>query len=81
MLDQSRRVAPRQHTDPTRSDLETHPMSRPTGHPAVKPFRLTRSAVEAHRAHLPTPFLGCPVCARRPRLDAPRIRWSSPRLG
>ena len=44
-----------------------HPMTRPTGHPAIRPFRLTQSAVEAHRAHLPTPFLGCPVCAGAPR--------------
>jgi hypothetical protein len=56
-------------------------MSRPTGHPAARPFRLTRAAVEAHRAHLPTPFLGCPLCARRPPFNALHIRWTSPRLG
>jgi hypothetical protein len=56
-------------------------MTRPIGHPAAKPFRLTRSAVEAHRAHLPTPFLGCPVCARRPPMNALHLRWTSPGLG
>ena len=56
-------------------------MTRPSRHPAVKPFRLSRSAVEAHRAHLPTPFLGCPLCARRPPMNALTIRWVSPRLG
>lgn len=56
-------------------------MPRPTGHPAIHPFRLTRSAVEAHRQHLPTPFLGCPLCARRAPMTALRIRWASPRLG
>ena len=40
-------------------------MTRPIGHPAAHPFRLTRAAIEAHREHLPTPMLGCPVCAMR----------------
>jgi hypothetical protein len=65
----------------TRLQLETRHMTRPSRHPAVKPFRLSRSAVEAHRAHLPTPFLGCPLCARRPPMNALTIRWASPRLG
>jgi len=56
-------------------------MTRPARHPAAKPFRLNRSAVEAHRAHLPTPFLGCAVCTRRPPMTPIHIRWSSPRLG
>jgi hypothetical protein len=56
-------------------------MPRPAGHPAARPFRLTRSAVAAHRAHLPTPFFGCPLCARRPSMTAQQIRWTSPRLG
>ncbi len=56
-------------------------MSRPTGHAATRPFRLTRSAAEAHRDHLPTPFLGCPACIRRQPMHAIEIRWSSPRLG
>jgi hypothetical protein len=56
-------------------------MTRPTGHPAVKPFRLSKAAVDAHRAHLPTPFLGCPVCAHRRPMRAAAIRWTSPRLG
>jgi len=61
--------------------LETDPMSRPTGHPATRPFRLTRAAVEAHREHAPTPFLGCPVCARRSAMTPARIRWLSRRQG
>jgi hypothetical protein len=56
-------------------------MPRPTGHTAARPFRLTRSAVEMHRNHLPTPFLGCAICARRQPMTALDIRWSSPRLG
>ena len=42
-------------------------MKRQIGHPAAHPFRLTRAAIQAHREHLPTPFLGCPVCARARR--------------
>jgi hypothetical protein len=56
-------------------------MTRPIGHPAVRPFRLTRSAVEAHRDHAPTPFLGCPVCVRRAPMTPVKIRWMSPRRG
>ena len=54
-------------------------MTRPTGHPAIRPFRLTQSAVDSHRAHLPTPFLGCPVCARRTATRGVDVRWMSPR--
>ena len=57
------------------------PMSRPTGHAASRPFRLTRAAVDAHREHYPTPFLGCPICARRTAMTPIRIRWISPRQG
>jgi hypothetical protein len=39
-------------------------MSRPFTHAAVRPFRVTRAASDAHRRHGPTPFLGCAVCAR-----------------
>jgi hypothetical protein len=54
-------------------------MTRSTGHPAARPFKLTRSAVEAHRDHLPTPFLGCAVCARRGATRSGEVRWMSPR--
>ena len=61
-------------------------MNRPIGHPAAHPFRLTRAAIEAHREHLPTPFLGCPVCALRAPvtplaypLDAPAPGVTHPR--
>jgi len=56
-------------------------MTRPSTHPATRPFRLTRTAVDAHRAHLPTPFVGCPICVRRAALTPIEIRWTSPRLG
>jgi hypothetical protein len=56
-------------------------MTRPIGHPAAYPYRLTRAAVEAHREHLPTPFLGCPLCALRAPVTPLRIRWMSPRQG
>ena len=39
-------------------------MSRPFTHAALRPFRVTRAASEAHRRHGPTPFLGCAICAR-----------------
>lgn len=39
-------------------------MSRRFTHLAVRPFRVTRAAADAHRRHAPTPFLGCGVCAR-----------------
>ena len=50
-------------------------MTRPTGHAASRPFRLTRSAVEAHPTHYPTPFLGCAICARRTAMTPLQIRW------
>jgi len=62
-------------------NTEIRPMTRPAANPAIRPFRLTHSAVEAHRDHLPTPFVGCPVCVRRAALKPIDIRWSSPRLG
>ena len=39
-------------------------MSRPVHHAAVRPFRVTLAASQAHRRHGATPFLGCAVCAR-----------------
>ena len=39
----------------------------------------SRAAVDAHREHYPTPFLGCPICARRTAMTPIRIRWISPR--
>lgn len=39
-------------------------MYRRFTHLAVRPFRVTRAAADAHRRHAPTPFLGCGVCAR-----------------
>ena len=67
-------------------DTDRHPwrpfqMTRQIGHPATHPYRLTRAAIEAHREHLPTPFLGCPVCAMRAPVAPLRIRWMSPRQG
>jgi hypothetical protein len=56
-------------------------MTRQIGHPAAHPYRLTRAAIQAHREHLPTPFLGCPVCALRAPVTPLRIRWISPRQG
>jgi hypothetical protein len=56
-------------------------MTRTFRHVAMKPFRVTRSAAEAHREHGPTPFLGCGVCARRAMLRPLELRWTSPRLG
>ena len=56
-------------------------MTRPSVHPAKRPFKLSRAAVDAHREHVPTPFLGCPICARRTALTPIAIRWTSPRLG
>jgi hypothetical protein len=56
-------------------------MSRPSGHAAVRPFRITGSAIEAHSGHAPTPFLGCPLCIRSQPMKGVEIRWSSPRLG
>ena len=59
--------------------LETIQMKRQIGHPAAHPYRLTRAAIQAHREHLPTPFLGCPVCALRAPVEPLKIRWMSPR--
>jgi hypothetical protein len=59
--------------------LETIHMKRQIGHPAAHPYRLTRAAIQAHRKHLPTPFLGCPVCALRAPVEPLKIRWMSPR--
>ena len=53
-------------------------MKRQIGHPAANPYRLTRAAIQAHREHLPTPFLGCPVCALRAPVEPLKIRWMSP---
>lgn len=55
-------------------------MTRPFRHVAVRPFRITASAVEAHRGHT-SPFLGCPLCIRRAPMQALEIRWTSPRQG
>jgi hypothetical protein len=60
---------------------ESIPMTRPASHAATRPFRVNRSAAEAHRDHLPTPFLGCAICARRAAMRPIQIRWTSPRLG
>jgi hypothetical protein len=62
-------------------DQESIPMTRPASHAATRPFRVNRSAAEAHRDHLPTPFLGCAICARRAAMRPIQIRWTSPRLG
>jgi hypothetical protein len=59
--------------------LETILMKRQIGHPAANPYRLTQAAIQAHREHLPTPFLGCPVCALRAPVEPLKIRWMSPR--
>ena len=64
---------------PTRRPVETIQMKRQIGHPAANPYRLTRAAIQAHREHLPTPFLGCPVCALRAPVEPLKIRWMSPR--
>ena len=56
-------------------------MRRPATHAAARPFRVNRSAAEAHRAHVPTPFLGCSICARRGATQSTDVRWSSPRQG
>ena len=54
-------------------------MKRQIGHPAAHPFRLTQAAIQAHRDHLPTPMLGCPVCALLVPVAPLKIRWMSPR--
>ena len=53
-------------------------MKRQIGHPAAPPYRLTRAAIEAHREHLPTPFLGCPLCALARGVDPSRSAGSRP---
>ncbi len=53
--------------------------TRPSVHPSLKPFRLSRAAVLIHRQHGPTPFLGCAVCIREGVVGATRVRWTSPR--
>jgi hypothetical protein len=55
-------------------------MSRPIQHAAARPFRITTSAIEAHRGHV-SPFFGCPLCIRRSPKQALDIRWTSPRQG
>jgi hypothetical protein len=52
-------------------------MIRPILHTAVRPFKLTRAAIEAHRAHGPAPLLGCPICARNAWVRPVQLRWSS----
>jgi hypothetical protein len=54
--------------------------SRLPVHPALRPFRLRRATVIAHRQHGPTPFLGCAVCIREGVVGATRVRWTTPRM-
>ena len=54
-------------------------MTRPASHPAVRPFRLSKATVQAHRAHQPTQYLGCPLCYRRSAFQGLDIKWASPR--
>ena len=54
-------------------------MTRPARHTAIRPFRLSKATVDAHKGHLPTPFLGCPLCFRRSTFQGLDIKWSSPR--
>jgi hypothetical protein len=51
-------------------------MKRPAPHAAIHPFRVLRAAVEAHRQHGPTPYLGCAVCARWTVLRPITPRWT-----
>jgi hypothetical protein len=55
-------------------------MSRPVTHAAVRPFRISRSAAEAHQGHT-SPFFGCPLCIRRSPMKSLEVRWTSPRHG
>jgi hypothetical protein len=55
-------------------------MSRPIRHAATKPFKVTRAAIDEHRAHGSTPFLGCAICVRRSATQPVTVRWTSPRL-
>jgi hypothetical protein len=54
-------------------------MTRPARHAAVRPFRLLKAAVEAHREHGPTPFVGCAVCARWTMFTGIKPRRVEPR--
>ena len=75
----TRTVATTVHPHRPKRTLETILMKRQIRHPAAHPYRLTRAAIQAHREHLPTPFLGCPVCALRAPVEPLKIRWMSPR--
>jgi hypothetical protein len=44
-------------------------------HPAVSPFRPSRSAAEAHQAHGTEPFVGCAICELRPRMTPLQFGW------
>jgi hypothetical protein len=50
-------------------------MTRPVRHPSVRPFRILKAAVEAHRQHGPTPFVGCAICARTTMFTGLKPRW------
>jgi hypothetical protein len=54
---------------------------RPVRHASVRPFRVLKAAVDAHRKHGPTPFVGCAICARRTMFTGAEPRWAAPRLG
>jgi len=58
-------------------------MPRPITHVAVRPFQITRSAIEAHQSHAPTPFMGCPLCLTRGlaqgRMQELELRWTGRR--
>ena len=56
-------------------------MKRPAPHAASRPFRVLRAAVEAHRQHGPTPYLGCAVCARWTVLRPITPRWTESTAG
>ena len=45
------------------------------GRKTDRPVRPTRSAIEEHADHLPTPFVGCPICEVRPRMTPLQIGW------
>ena len=44
------------------------------GRQPVNPFRVKRSAAEAHENH-PTPFVGCEICELRPRMTPLQFGW------
>jgi hypothetical protein len=56
-------------------------MTRPVRHASVKPFRVLKAAVDAHREHGPTPFVGCAICARKTMFTGLEPRWIAPRVG